>query len=77
MKITAQELKVGMDVKYCNIWIKIDAIENYNLKNGKEAVRVSGMSYAGTIRRSCGYKKYYESYPQEVDFKALTKVATR
>jgi len=41
MKITAQELKVGMDVKYCNIWIKIDAIENYNLKNGKEAERVS------------------------------------
>ena len=77
MKITAQELKVGMDVKFGNLWVKVDSIEKYNLKNGKLVISVSGMSYAATIRRSNGYKEYRESWQQIADFKALTKVSIR
>jgi len=76
MKILANELKEGEDVKYCNVWIYINSLTNRTQKNGKNIICVSGVSYSGIIKRD-GFKIKTESQPYNCEFKESTKVQVR
>ena len=78
MKIHAKDLKVGMTVKYCNVWVLIESLKETTFKNGKEKIEVKGTQLEGVIRRSNGIKQRVlriENF--DVDFKATTKVSVK
>ena len=78
MKITAKDLKVGMTVKYCNVWVLIQTLKETTFKNGKEKIEIIGTQLEGVIRRSNGVKQKVTRIENfDIDFKATTKVVVK
>jgi hypothetical protein len=59
MKIEAQNLTVGMDIKWGYIAYKITKLENTTLKNGKPAIKVFGTYHEHVV----GKGKYRRTIP--------------
>ena len=62
MKIQANKLKVGQDVKFGNNWIKIQKLIKGTQKNGKEFFQVCGTVYEGKIKSLYGNRKVESRY---------------
>lgn len=78
MKIEAKDLKVGMTVKYGNVWVLIQSIRQTTFKNGKEKTEVVGKMLEGVIRRSNGFRQKIEAEDNfSVDFKSTTTVSIK
>jgi len=78
MTIQAKDLKVGMTVKYGNVWVLIKSLRETTFKNGKDKIEIIGTQLEGVIRRSNGIRQKVnkvENY--DVEFKASTKVSIK
>mgnify|MGYP003628642832 FL=1 len=80
MKIQAQDVKKGMEVKFgWGQWLKVESIETQLQKNGKELKLFKGSSkQEKPTRRNA--RKYPTLEPQENDtciYKASTKLDVR
>jgi len=78
MKIKAKDLKVGMTVKYGNVWVLIESIKQTTFKNKKEKTEIIGTMLEGVIKRSNGFKqKIHAENNFSVDFKSSTTVSIK
>lgn len=62
MKIQANQLIVGQDVKFGNNWIEVEKLVKGTQKNGKEFIQVCGTVYEGKIKSSQGNRKVESHY---------------
>ena len=77
MKITAQELKVGMTIKYGNQWgVIIEEPKQYKFK--KNEVQILVKTLPQEIKRRDGYTDKYEGgYEAKFNYRKTTKVQTK
>ena len=77
MKTTANELKVGMTVKYGNSWgIVIEEPKQYKWKQNQVTVLVKTLPQ--TVKRQSGYADKYEGgYETTFMYVKTTKVTTK
>ena len=80
MKIQAQEVKKGMEVKFgWGQWLKVESIETQLQKNGKELKLFKGSSKQEkpTRRNARQYPTFDAQINDSCIYKALTKLEVR
>lgn len=71
MKIQAKDLKVGQDVKFNDVWMKVEKLIEGTQKNGKGFIQVCGTVYAGKTKARYGTRRVqkWESYYSDNQFR--------
>jgi hypothetical protein len=78
MKIPAKEVQIGMDVKFGNVWLKVEDIKEKYQKNGKRLINICGTTYPGVVkRRGGGISKVSSRYCNYNEPRADTLVQIR